>query len=313
MYIQFQYTPTNKLFFYISLIKYNTGDKMTKEPYYLETNNEISKFKAAYEENLAVMLKGPTGCGKTTFVEYMADKLKSGIISVKKNEDEKLSYKVMDYTDVGLVTVACNEDLSASDLLGHYIFKDNETKWVDGPMLSAVKNNKILYLDEVIESRNDVLVLIHPLSDHRRILPVDKLGQIYQADDGFMLVVSYNPGYQSIKKDFKQSTRQRFSTISMDYPEPNIETKIIQDITSIDKKYAKQLVNIANKIRNLKTQGLSEGASTRLLINAAKYIKNHNMDPYHACDFAINQTITDRPEMNEAIEEIILTQFKKPR
>ncbi|MFI5303173.1 MAG: CbbQ/NirQ/NorQ/GpvN family protein [Nitrospiria bacterium] len=242
-------------------------------------------FKIAFESRIPVILKGPTGCGKTRFVEHMAHQL-----------------------NVNLITVACHEDLTASDLVGRYLLKGNETVWMDGPLTRAVKEGAICYLDEIVEARKDTTVVIHPLSDSRRILPVDKLGSAIEAHPHFMLVLSYNPGYQSVLKELKQSTKQRFLALEFTYPPFEQEVEIIRHEADIKDDLAKKLVKIGHKIRNLKNQGLDEGVSTRLLIYAATLIKN-GIEPHTACNTALGQPVTDDPEMQKSISEIVLSIF----
>jgi len=253
------------------------------EPFYIPTNNEVELFTAAYESKLPVMLKGPTGCGKTRFVEYMAWRLGRP-----------------------LITVACHEDLSATDLVGRFLLEGEETVWHDGPLTIAVKNGCICYLDEVVEARKDTIVLIHPLTDDRRILPVEKLGTLLKAPDEFMLVVSYNPGYQSVLKDLKHSTRQRFISLDFDYPSPEIETQVLMHEGAVDEPMARDLVKIGQKVRNLKGHGLEEGVSTRLLVYAAQLI-SRGISPPEACEVAITNTVTDDPEIQRSIQEIVTT------
>jgi len=257
--------------------------RISKEPYYLPTGNEVDLFTAAYKTKLPVMLKGPTGCGKTRFVEYMAWKLGRP-----------------------LVTVACHEDLSATDLVGRFLLEGEETVWHDGPLTNAVKHGAICYLDEVVEARKDTIVLIHPLTDDRRILPVEKRGSILSAPDEFMLVVSYNPGYQSVLKDLKQSTRQRFVSLEFNYPSTEIEIDIVAHEGGVDKQMARDLVIIGQKVRNLKGHGLEEGVSTRLLVYAAQLI-SRGIDEIAACNVAITSPITDDAELQRSIREIITT------
>lgn len=223
---------------------------LEKEPYYLPVGNEIELFTAAYQAKLPVMLKGPTGCGKTRFVEHMAWRFKRP-----------------------LVTVACHEDLSATDLVGRYLLEGEETVWHDGPLTLAVKHGAMCYLDEVVEARKDTLVLIHPLTDDRRILPVEKRRVVLEAPDEFQFVISYNPGYQSVLKDLKQSTRQRFVAIEFDYPPFDTEVAIVAHEGQVDESTARDLVTIGQKVRNLRGHGLEEGVSTRLLVYAAQLIR----------------------------------------
>ncbi|MDQ3323279.1 MAG: CbbQ/NirQ/NorQ/GpvN family protein [Acidobacteriota bacterium] len=253
------------------------------EPYYLPVAREVELFETAYQARLPVMLKGPTGCGKTRFVEFMAHKLNRP-----------------------LVTVACHEDLSSTDLVGRFLLEGDETVWHDGPLTSAVKSGAICYLDEVVEARKDTVVIIHPLTDHRRRLPIEKLGTIVEAPPEFMLVVSYNPGYQSILKDLKQSTRQRFVAMEFDYPNAEAETEIVAKEGGIDAAMARDLVTIGQKVRNLRGHGLEEGVSTRLLIYAAQMIAK-GISPIDAAEVALISPITDDRELQRSIREIVTT------
>lgn len=252
-----------------------------KEPYYISVGNEVEIFTAAYRKLLPVSLKGPTGCGKTRFMEYMAYRLKRP-----------------------LITVACHEDLTATDLVGRFLIKGDSVEWNDGPLTKAVKNGAICYLDEVVEARKDTIVVIHPLTDDRRIIPLDKLGTILKASPEFMLAISYNPGYQSAVKDLKQSTRQRFLSIEFDYPPGDIERKIVSHESGIDERMAGHLVEIGHRIRNFKHHGLEEGVSTRLLIYAGKLI-HEGIAPREACKIAMARPITDNPDLQRSIDEII--------
>ena len=229
-----------------------------KEPFFVPIADEITVFESAYNQRIPILLKGPTGTGKTRFVEYMSWKINNNKGSAK---------------DVPLITVACHEDLTASDLVGRYLLDASGTRWIDGPLTRAVKSGGICYLDEVVEARKDTTVIIHPLTDHRRTLTIDKLGQVVEADEGFLLVVSYNPGYQNAVKDLKHSTRQRFVAIEFDFPDIERESKIISHEAGVKKDISDQLAILGQKIRNLKEHGLEEGASTRLLIYAARLIK----------------------------------------
>ena len=210
---------------------------------------------------------------------------------------------------VPLVTIACHEELTASDLVGRYLLDANGTRWIDGPMTRAVKAGAILYLDEVVEARKDTTVLIHPLTDHRRILPVEKTGSIIEADDRFLLCVSYNPGYQSALKDLKHSTRQRFISIEFYYPPPEIETEIIQRESGCSKAHADSLAKLGDKIRNLEEHGLQEGASTRLLIYAGR-LMSEGIPPRRAAQVAIVWTLTDDPELQRSLEEVSSSIFE---
>ena len=256
---------------------------IVEEPYYLPVGKEVDLFEAAYKAKLPVMLKGPTGSGKTRFIEYMAYNLGRP-----------------------LITVACHEDLSATDLVGRFLLEGDETIWHDGPLTTAVKHGAICYLDEVVEARKDTLVLIHPLTDDRRILPVEKRGTVLKAPDEFMLVVSYNPGYQSVLKDLKQSTRQRFAAMEFDYPPAPLEVAILMHEGSINEQTARDLVLIGEKVRNLKGHGLEEGVSTRLLVYAALLI-SQGIHPHTACEVAISSPITDDLELQRSIREIVTT------
>lgn len=224
--------------------------RIEREPFYAEVQGEIGLFTIAANSKMPVMLKGPTGCGKTRFVQHMAYRLGRP-----------------------LITVACHEDLTASDLVGRYLLKGQETVWVDGPLTLGVKHGAIVYLDEIVEARKDTTVIIHPLSDDRRLLPIEKKGQVIEAADNFLLVISYNPGYQSVLKDLKQSTKQRFMAIQFDYPAPDIETTVVEREAGVDRDLAVKLVKLAGKVRNLKNHGLEEGVSTRLLIYAGTLIR----------------------------------------
>jgi len=255
------------------------------EPYYESIGDEIEVFEAAYRQNLPILLKGPTGCGKTRFMEHMAWRLKKP-----------------------LITVSCHDDLTASDLVGRYLVKGGETIWVDGPLASAVRAGGICYLDEIVEARKDTMVVIHPLADDRRVLPVEKLGELLEAPDEFCLAISYNPGYQSVLKDLKQSTRQRFVALEFDYPGAELETNIIVNETGINHELASKLVKFAHMTRNLKGSGLEEGASTRLLVHAAKLITD-DVSPVTACHCAIAQALTDDTEMLVAINELSSSLF----
>lgn len=254
---------------------------INEEPYYREVGDERGIFEAAYRNKLPTMLKGPTGSGKTRFVQNMAWRLK-----------------------VPLITVACHEDLAASDLIGRFLLEGGETKWSDGPITRAVRSGGICYLDEIVEARKDTTVVIHPLTDHRRLLIVEKRGEMIEAPDGFCLIISYNPGYQSILKNLKQSTRQRFVSLEFDYPPREVEAEIVVHESGIDGSLAEELVRIGGMVRNLKAKGLEEGASTRSLIYAARLITS-GIEPKNACQAAITYPITDDPEMQRAIRSVI--------
>ena len=264
--------------------------KLVDEPFYIPINNEIKIFEEAYNSKIPVILKGPTGSGKTRFIEYMAWKLKSESPSSP------------------LITVACHEDLTASDLVGRYLIEDQTTKWIDGPITRAARIGAICYLDEVVEARKDTTVLIHPLTDYRRLLPIEKKGELIEAPEGFMLVLSYNPGYQSITKDLKQSTRQRFVSIEFDYPPEDIEAKIIEKESGCSTKVALSLALLAIKVRNLREYGLSEGVSRRLLIYAGSLITK-GVKPIEACISTIVWSLTDERELQDSIEELVRSIF----
>src|SRR5687768_450876 len=257
--------------------------RIVDEPFYLPTNGEIDLFEAAHSARLPVILKGPTGCGKTRFVEHMAWRLERP-----------------------LITVACHEDLSATDLVGRFLLEGDETVWHDGPGTSAVRNGAICYLDEVVEARKDTVVIIHPLTDHRRRLPIEKRGTILEAPPDFMLVVSYNPGYQSILKDLKQSTRQRFVALEFDYPPAELEAEIVAREGGVPLEAARDLVLIGQKVRNLRGHGLEEGVSTRLLIYAAQ-LTARGIPAVAAAEVALCSPITDDRDLQRSIREIVTT------
>ncbi len=258
---------------------------IAEEPYYEPVRDEIPVFEAAYRNRLPILLKGPTGCGKTRFMEHMAWRLKRP-----------------------LITVSCHDDLTSSDLVGRFLIKGGETIWVDGPLARAVRAGGICYLDEIVEARKDTTVVIHPLADDRRVLPMEKVGELLEAPDEFCLAISYNPGYQSVLKDLKQSTRQRFVALEFDYPEAALEQKIVEKESGIDSGQARQLVKFAHMTRNLKGQGLDEGASTRLLVHAAKLIAS-GIPPVSACRSAVAQALTDDADMLSAVNELSSSLF----
>ena len=278
------------------------------EPYYRPIGDEIELFTAAYQQHIPVLLKGPTGCGKTRFVEFMAWQLGRPMATVKDKSRNEQPLKEGEIR-VPLITIACHEDLTASDLVGRYLLDANGTRWIDGPMTRAVKNGAILYLDEVVEARKDTTVLIHPLTDHRRILPIEKTGTVVEADDRFLLCVSYNPGYQSALKDLKHSTRQRFISIEFYYPPADAETEIIQRESGCSKEHADALAKLGEKIRNLEEHGLQEGASTRLLIYAGR-LMSEGITPRRACQVAIVWTLTDDAELQRSLEEVTSSIFE---
>ena len=275
-----------------------------EEPYYHPLGDEIELFEAAYSQHLPILLKGPTGCGKTRFIEYMAWRLARPLTVVKKKRAA-----AQDGTGIPLVTIACHEDLTASDLVGRYLLEAEGTRWMDGPLTKAVKAGGICYLDEIVEARKDTTVLIHPLTDHRRVLPIDKKGQILEAASGFQLVMSYNPGYQSALKDLKHSTRQRFIAMDFGPPPREIETEIVQRESGSTIEQAGSLAKLGEKVRNLKEHGLKEGASTRLLIYAGKLMAQ-GISPRRACQVAVVCALTDDQEVQRSVEEVVSSIFE---
>ena len=255
--------------------------KIDNEPYYEAQGKEVALYEAAYAARMPVMIKGPTGCGKSRFIEHMAWKLQKP-----------------------LITVACNEDMTASDLVGRYLLDANGTRWLDGPLTTAARIGAICYLDEIVEARQDTTVVIHPLTDHRRTLPLDKKGELINAHPDFQLVISYNPGYQSLMKDLKQSTKQRFTAMDFDYPPASLEASIVAKETGIDADTAMKLVKIGETARNLKGHGLDEGISTRLLTYAAT-LMNKGVEPIDACRMALVRPITDDVDIRSTLDHAI--------
>jgi nitric oxide reductase NorQ protein len=255
--------------------------KVHQEPFYQAQGDEVALYEAAYAARLPVMVKGPTGCGKSRFIEYMAWKLNKP-----------------------LITVACNEDMTASDLVGRYLLDANGTRWLDGPLTTAARIGAICYLDEIVEARQDTTVVIHPLTDHRRTLPLDKKGELIQAHKDFQLVISYNPGYQNLMKDLKQSTKQRFVGFDFEYPSAAVETEILSKETGMDVDVSAKLVKIGATARNLKGHGLDEGISTRLLVYAATLIKA-GVEPRAACRMALVRPITDDADIRDTLDHAI--------
>ncbi len=264
-------------------------------PYYLPVGNEVDLFLAAHRARMPVLLKGPTGCGKTRFLEHMTHRLYRGGDAGTRAGIE-----------TPLVTVACHEDLTATDLVGRYLLEGDDTVWMDGPLTRAVRDGSICYLDEIVEARKDTTVLIHALTDHRRILPIEKRGEILPAHPDFLLVLSYNPGYQSVAKDLKPSTRQRFVALEFDYPPPEIEAEIIAHEADIDVTLARDLAELGKRIRNLHHRGFDEGVSTRLLIYTAQLIAG-GIGVREACVAAICRAITDDDEVQRAVTEVAST------
>lgn len=259
--------------------------KIIDEPYYLRIGKEIEIAQAAYDKGLPLLLKGPTGCGKTRFMQYLAWKL-----------------------DRPLITVSCHDDLSTSDLVGRYLIRSGEAVWNDGPLTLAVRSGGICYLDEIVEARKDTTVVIHPLADDRRELPIEKRGELLVAPPEFMLSVSYNPGYQSVLKDMKPSTRQRFVALSFQYPAAEREAEIVRHEGGMDLSLATSLVKLAAMTRSLKDSGLAEGASTRLLIQAGKLIVE-GIDIKTACRAAVIEPLTDDPELLAALDDMVNSIF----
>lgn len=259
--------------------------RIEEEPFYLPTGEEIIIAETAHRRGLPLLLKGPTGCGKTRFMQYLAWKLK-----------------------LPLVTVSCHDDLSTSDLVGRYLIRSGEAVWNDGPLTMAVRAGAICYLDEIVEARKDTTVVIHPLADDRRELPIEKRGELLIAPESFMLAVSYNPGYQSVLKDLKTSTRQRFVALAFSYPQAELEAKIVRRESGMDSAMANSLVKLGNMTRALKDSGLAEGASTRLLIQAGKLIAE-GISPRTACQVAVCEALTDDPELLAALFEMVSSQF----
>ncbi|RCX11008.1 CbbQ/NirQ/NorQ/GpvN family protein [Extensimonas vulgaris] len=259
--------------------------RIAEQPYYRPSAREVALYEHAWRHRLPLLLKGPTGCGKTRFVEYMAWKLGRP-----------------------LVTLACNEDMTAADLVGRYLLDTDGTRWHDGPLTLAVRHGAICYLDEVVEARQDTTVVIHPLTDARRMLPLDKKGELVHAHPDFQLIVSYNPGYQSSAKDLKPSTRQRFAALAFDYPPQEVETEIVAHEASITTELAARLVRLARRTRELRQQGLDEGVSTRMLIYAGQLMRD-GVDPRDSCDMTMTQALTDDHDLAGALRALVDASF----
>lgn len=257
----------------------------SQEPWYVPQSDEVQLFEQCYRQHLAVLLKGPTGCGKTRFVEYMAWKLQRP-----------------------LITIACHDDLSASDLVGRFLLKDNETVWQDGPLARAVRSGAICYLDEVVEARQDTVVVIHALTDHRRLLPMEKTGELLTAAPGFHLVVSYNPGYQHISKDLKPSTRQRFVSLDFNFPQPEQEIAIVAHEAGINMELARVLVSLGGQLRRLRDKGLDEVPSTRLLVAAGRLI-GAGIPEKRACQTALISPLSDDALLVKAMSDLVEASF----
>ncbi len=253
--------------------------------YYLPQSNEIELFEAAAGMNLPVLIKGPTGCGKTRFIEAMGERLARDVY-----------------------TVVCHDDLSAADLIGRHLIDENGTFWQDGPLTKAVRNGGICYLDEIIEARKDTTVVLHSLADYRRVLPIDRTGEVIEAHPDFMLVVSYNPGYQNVLKGMKPSTKQRFLSLSFTYPKPEIEKAVIIKESGVSEEIAQKLVNIAGEIRRLSDSDIQEAVSTRLLIYAAKLMVK-GFDPHQACMHSIVESLSDEEDVLEVLQKLISLHF----
>lgn len=259
--------------------------RIRSEPYYRPLDQEVELFSAAYSQRLPMILKGPTGCGKTRFIEFMAARLNKP-----------------------LVTVACNEDTTASDLTGRFLLSGDGTEWHDGPLSAAARHGAICYLDEVVEARPDTLVVIHPLTDDRRVLPLEKRGELIHAHPDFQLVVSYNPGYQAFGKDLKPSTRQRFGAIEFHYPGEAAEAEIVAHEGKISLDVAIRLVRIACQSRKLRGRSLAEGISTRMLVHTCALIRE-GIDVHAACALAMTRPISDDEEVRSALDGFVRAQF----
>jgi nitric oxide reductase NorQ protein len=266
-------------------ITLNLAAEAAEAPWYHPTGNEVALFEQCHARGLAVMLKGPTGCGKTRLVEHMAWKLGRP-----------------------LITIPCHDDLAASDLIGRFLIQHNGTVWQDGPLTRAVREGAICYLDEVVEARQDTVVVLHALTDHRRMLPIDKTGESLSAAPGFQLVVSYNPGYQRMLKDLKPSTRQRFVAMDLDFPTPELEAQIVQHESGVDAATARGLVTLAQRMRQLRDRGLAEVPSTRLLIAAGSLIVC-GIDLREACQAAIVSPLSDEESMVAALRDLVDATF----
>lgn len=258
-------------------------------PWYQPIADEVQLFEAAWSARLPVLLKGPTGCGKTRFVEHMAGNLISAKTGTK---------------GVPLVTVSCHEDLTANDLVGRHLLQHDQTIWNDGPLTRAARTGAICYLDEIVEARRDTTVVIHSLADHRRVLPIEKTGEMIQADPDFLLVISYNPGYQTVLKDLKPSTRQRFVSLEFNYPPATLEAAIVAHESGIGEDLAHRLAAIAERLRALSDHGLTDGVSTRSLIHAGQLVMQ-GIETRRACEVALTAALGDDPEMQKAANDVI--------
>ncbi|MBA4109247.1 MAG: AAA family ATPase [Leptothrix sp. (in: Bacteria)] len=261
------------------------GNGSRAEPYYVETGREVGIFEQAHQQKLAVLLKGPTGCGKTRFVEHMAWRLKRP-----------------------LITVSCHDDLTASDLIGRFLIRHDGTAWQDGPLTRSVREGAICYLDEIVEARQDTVVVLHPLTDYRRVLPIDKTGELIEAAPGFQLVVSYNPGYQRMLKDLKPSTRQRFVALDFDFPSAELEAQIVQRESGVEAAVARALVALGHRVRGLADKGLAEVPSTRLLISTGRLVAG-GIDVKAACYSALVSPLSDEPSLVAAMRDLVNATF----
>jgi len=267
-------------------------DSRAAAPWYLPIGDEVELFEAAYSARLPVLLKGPTGCGKTRFVEHMAWRI------------ARSGRRSGGHDGPPLITVACHEDLTATDLVGRYLLSGDETVWMDGPLTRAVRSGAICYLDEVVEARKDTTVVVHALTDHRRILPIEKTAELLEAHPDFLLVISYNPGYQSVLKDLKPSTRQRFVSLEFDYPDVEVEATIVEHESGASPDLARRLAMIGHATRNLRERGLEEGVSTRLLVYAGRLAAS-GIAPRRACDVAIVRAVSDDADVQQAVADIV--------
>jgi len=264
----------------------------TSEPFYLPVHDEVELFRAAYEQRIPVLLKGPTGCGKTRFVERMAWEI----------------FGQRDEPDPALITVTCHDDITSADLVGRYLLSGEGTTWLDGPLTQAVRTGAICYLDEVVEARKDTTVILHSLTDHRRTLPIERLGTTLEAHPDFLLVVSYNPGYQASAKDLKPSTRQRFMAIEFDYPDREKETEIVVHESGVEEETARQLASLGEQLRRLDEAGVIEGPSTRLLVHVGGLIVR-GIAPRRACDVGLVQALSDDRDVQDAVSHVVSAVF----
>ncbi|MEU1598247.1 CbbQ/NirQ/NorQ/GpvN family protein [Streptomyces sp. NPDC005708] len=266
-----------------------TPPSRLEEPFYLPVHDEVALFTAAYEQRIPVLLKGPTGCGKTRFVEHMAWRIFGGRADAPAQP---------------LVTVTCHDDITSADLVGRYLLSSEGTTWLDGPLTQAARSGAICYLDEVVEARKDTTVILHSLTDHRRTLPIERRGETIEAHDNFLLVVSYNPGYQATAKDLKPSTRQRFMAIEFTYPECDLEARIIAHEAGVDEATTRDLAFLGKQLRRLDEAGVIEGPSTRLLVHVGRLIAR-GIAPRRACDVGLVQALSDDPDVQEAVTQVV--------